>query len=67
VSSEPNRDAAHIRSPLPIGHEQSDQLIRRSQMRFGEMRRTKDVDGFEFFAEITVSRKAAVLWRVVRA
>ena len=35
--SEPSRDPAHEYSPLPIGPEQSDQLIRRSKIRFGEM------------------------------
>ena len=38
--SGPSRDPEHMCSPLRFGHEQRDQLIRRSKIPFGEMRRT---------------------------
>ena len=46
--SEPSRDPAHVCSPLPIGPEQSDQFIRRSKIRFGEMGRTRTSTGWSF-------------------
>ena len=45
-------------SPLRFGHEQSDQLIGQSKSPWGDAQ-NNDVNGFEFFTEITVRRKAA--------
>jgi hypothetical protein len=46
--SGPSRDPAHMYSPLRFGHEQSNQLIRRSKIPFGETRRTTMSTGSSF-------------------